>query len=429
MNNTKHNIIPYVIFVVLLFNYLATFLTGNLDAGSIPVSISYGLLLVVPLGFVLVNLGEIYWARNSFLIKLILPWIFFMWLTSIQLLDTYPVKSVVRAVCFQGGPLLMFLCFFIQGKNCTDKKFKANQRLFFILAVVAVCFFGYELASGEDYLVIGIVKIGSVLYVTMLLPWISIFKNKALKYILLAGLSCLVLFSMKRSVLFQITIGGFLYIFVQNVIIEQRKRLLFVFLTPVVLLGLFMILSYVDRSTSGVLIEHTRHLQVDKGSGRLDMWESLWWEYKSWPLINRIVGKGFYMTQEYLGEMQAHNDFFEALWGYGAIGFLANVFFSIYLSVKAAGMVLRRHPYAASFVFGVLSFLLASMVSYNLYTMLWSLYLLAFLGYICGIDQQEKNLRTLYPDLTTIEIEQLRQEGCDFEVFENGSVQWIEMSQ
>lgn len=430
MDNTKHNIIPYVIFVVLLFNHLATFLTSNLDAGSIPISISYGLLLVVPLGFVLANLGEIYWARNSFLIKLILPWIFFMWFTSVGLLSIYPLRSVVRAVCFQGGPLLMFLCFFIQGKNSTDENFKANQRLFFILTVVTVCFFGYELASGEDYLVIGIVKVGSVLYVTMLLPWISTYKNRGLKYILLAGLSCLVLFSMKRSVLFQITIGGSLYVLVQNVIIEQRKRLLFIFLTPFVLLGLFMILSYVDRSTSGVLVEHTRHLQVDKGSGRLDMWESLWWEYKSWPLINRIVGKGFYTTWEYFSRtMTAHNDFIEALWGYGAIGFLANVFFSIYLSVKAAGMVLRRHPYSASFVFGVLSFLLASMVSYNLYTMYWSLYLLAFLGYICGIDQQENNLRTLYPDLTATELYQLQQEEYPLDVFENGSEQWIETTQ
>lgn len=421
--------IPYMIFIVLLLNSLSTFLTSNLDVNSVGVSVSYGLLLVVPFGFILANLHEIYVGKINFFIKLIIPWIFFMWMTSFGLLSTYPVRSVVRAVCFQSGPLLMFLCFFIQGKSCADKNFKANQRLFFILTLVAVYFFCFELVTGGTYFTVGLVKVGSVLYVAMLLPWISTFKNRGLRYTLLAGLSCLVLFSMKRSALLLVVVGGFFYIVIQNIIIEQRKKLLFIFLTPFVLLGLFLMLSYVDRSTSGVLIEHTRQLQEDKGSGRLDFWADLWWEYKTWPFINRIFGKGFYKTHEFLGEFTAHNDFIEALWGYGAIGFLANVFFSIYLLFKAAGMVLRKHPYAASFVFGVISFWLASMVSYNLYTMYWSLYLLAFLGYICGIDQQEKILRTLYPDLTTMELNQLRQEGCPFEVPEDMSAEWIVMTQ
>ena len=97
------------------------------------------------------------------------------------------------------------------------------------------------------------------------------------------------------------------------------------------------------------------------------------------------------------------------------------MFFSIYLSVKAAGMVLRRCPYAASFVFAVISFWVVSLVSYNLYSMFWSLYLLAFLGYICGIDQQDKIFRMLYPDLTEMELHQLRQVWFPFDVFENGS--------
>ncbi|MBN2019152.1 MAG: O-antigen ligase family protein [Sedimentisphaerales bacterium] len=429
MGNTKHNMVPYMIFVVLFLNSIATFLSSNLDASSVAISISYGLLLVVPFGFVLANLHELYFRKAGFYIKLILPWIFFMWLTSLKLLAEYPIRSVVRAVCFQSGPLLMFLCFFIQGKSSTAGNFKANQRLFFILTAFAVFFFSCELIMKEKYFFGDILRIGSVLYVTMLLPWISILKNRTLRYILLAGISCLTLFSMKRSVLIQIFVGGFFYVLIQNVIIEQRKKALFILLTPFFLASLFLVFLYVNRSTSGVLFEHAKQLQEDKGSGRLYIWASLWQEYKTWPFINRVVGKGYYAIREYLAEYEAHNDFLQALWGYGAIGFLANVFFSIYLSVKAAGMILRRHPYAASFAFAVISFLIISMVSYNLYTMYWSLYILAFLGYICGIDQHEKNLRTLYPDLTTIELHQLRQEGCNFEVFENSSVQWIEMTQ
>ncbi|MBE0536471.1 MAG: hypothetical protein IH624_12455 [Phycisphaerae bacterium] len=423
MDNAKFSIIPYVIFILLLVNSVATFWTSNLDADAILVSVSYGLLLVVPLGFVLANVGEIYWTRNNVLIKWIIPWIIFMWLTSLQLVSVYPLRSVVRAVCFQGGPLLMFLCFFIQGRNYTDEKCRANQILFFILTVVAVCFFGFELTRGEEYLVvIGIVKVGSVLYVTMLIPWIMTYRNRGLKYILLAGVSFLVLFSFKRSALFQIVIGGSVYVLVQNMIVEQRKKVLFIILTPCVLLGLFLILSYVDKSTSGVLIEHTQHLQVDKGSGRLDMWGALWREYKTWPLIDRIVGKGFYTTYEYFHhKMTAHNDFIEALWAYGAIGFVANVLFSIYLSVKAAQMVLRRHYYAASFAFGVISFMLMSMVSYNLYTMYWSLYLLAFLGYICGMDQMEKNLLTSNLELAAMGVYEPQQEGYCFRGFEDES--------
>lgn len=421
--------IPYIIFIVLLLHSLTTFLMKNLGVEANVVSATYGLLVVVPLGYILVNLHEIYVGKISFFIKIILPWIFFMWMTSFGILATYPLRSVVRGICFQSGPLLMFLCFFIQGKSCEDKKFKTNQKLFFILTLVTIFFFCFERARGGQYFSGGLVKVGSVLYLAMLLPWISTFKNKGLRYTLLAGLSCLVLFSMKRSAFFLVAVGGFFYVLVQNVIIEQKKKIFFIFLTPLVLLGLFLVVSYVDRSTSGVLLEQVQNIKEDKGSGRLDMWADLWYKYKMWPLANRIFGKGFYATTNYLGEMPAHNDFIEALWGYGIIGFLANVFFSIYLLFKAAGMVLRKHPYAASFVFGVISFWILSMVSYNLYTMLWSLYLLAFLGYICGIDQQEKDICTLYPDLTTMELHQLRQDWYTFDVPEERSEEWIEMTQ
>ncbi len=400
MDNKRHHIIPYVIFMVLLLHSIATFLVYNLGRDPLVSSIFSGLLLIVLFGFIMVNLQEIYLGRTGFCIKLILPWIFFMWLTSAGLLTRYPFRETLRAVCFQSGPLLMFLCFFIQGKNCTARNFKANQRLFFILTLVTVFYFSHELVMGQKYSA-DFFAIGHVLYLTMLLPWISLLNNKILKYILFASLSGLALFSMKRSALLQISVGGFFYVLIQNMIVEQRKRILYFFLTPFVLLGLYLIISYVDTSTSGALFERFRSFQVDRGSGRLWIWADLWEQYKTWPLINRVVGKGYYITRELLWKYEAHNDFIEALLAYGVIGFLANIFFSIYLSIKAAGMVLRRHPYAASFVFGVISFLIVSMVSYNLYAMIWSLYLLAFLGYICGIYQQEIHICTFYDELTT----------------------------
>ncbi len=408
----KYHIIPYMIFIVLLLNSVIRFLLGNLGVDVLFVgSVTNGLLMAVPFGFILVNLQEIYLRKSNLYIKLIIPWIFFMWLTSFGLLAQYSFRDTLRVFCFQSGPLLMFLCFYIQGKSCTARNFKTNQRLFFILTLLTTYFFSFELVTGKTYATDDLLRVGSVLFLTMLLPWISILNNKALKYILLAGLSCLALFSMKRSALAQISVGGFFYILIQNIIIEQRKRGFFLLLLPFVLLGLFQILSYVNRSTSGALFERIQYAQLDKGSGRLYIWADLWREYKTWPFINQVFGKGYYVTRELLGKMRAHNDYIEALLGYGAIGFLLNVFFSICLSIKAAGMVLRRHPYAASFVFGTISFWIVSLVSYNLYYMLWSLYLLAFLGYICGIDQQDQDFRTFYPDLTIMELHQLRQEG------------------
>ncbi len=396
--------------MILLVNSVAMFFLSNLDSNSRVVSISSGLLMMVLFLFVLANLPGIYLSKTDFCIKLILPWIFFMWLTSARLFGSYySFNNILRAVCFQSGSLLIFLCFFIQGKNCTDRNFKTNQRLFFILTLVTVFFFSYEVVVGKGHSA-DFVVVGHALYLTMLLPWISILNNKALKYILLVGLSCLALLSLKRSVLFQVSVGGFFYVLIQNVFVVQRRRLLVLLLTPFVLLVLFQILLSIDISTSGVLSERFQRIQEDRGSGRLDMWAGLWGQYKSWSRINQIGGKGFYAVANILGEHErSHNDFIEALLAYGAIGFLANVCFSIYLSVKAAGMVLRRHPHAASFAFAVISFWIISLVSYNLYFMVWNLYLLAFLGYICGIDQQETDIRTFYAESTETELYQLQE--------------------
>ena len=401
MDNKKHNIIPYVIFMVLLLNSIATFLVHNLDRDPLVSSICSGLLMLVLSMFVLANLQDIYLRKTGFIIKLILPWIFYMWLTSFGLLGDYPFRDKLRAICFQSGPLLLFLCFFIQGKSCTPRNFKANQRLFFILTLVTSFYFIAERVMGTKYSDEFIV-IGHVLYLTMLLPWITILNNKVLKNVFLPILSCLALFSLKRSVLFQISVGGSFYVIIQNTIVRHKKNILLLLLTPFILLGLFQMFLYVNASTSGTLFDRVRNIRADVGSGRLDIWSTAWMDYKTWPPGDQIVGKGFYITRELLWKYNAHNDFIEALLAYGVIGFLANVFFSIYLSVKAVQLVLRRHPYAASFAFGVISFWIISLVSYNLYAMIWSLYLLAFLGYICGIYQQEIHTCTFYDELTTM---------------------------
>jgi len=404
MDNKKHNIIPHVIFMALLLNSLSMFLVSNFGKASLVLSISYSLLMLVISVFVLANLHEIYLRKTGFYIKLIIPWIVYMWLTSVVLLGSYSFNDRLRAICFQSGSLLLFLCFYIQGKRCTPRNFNANQRLFFILTLVTVCFFSFELVMGRrrysgDFLVVGY-----VLYLTMLLPWITILNNKVLKKVFLPIIFCLALFSLKRSALLQISVGGSFYIIIQNTIVRHRKGILLLLLTPFILLGLFTMLLYVDTATSGALFRRVQNIQADAGSGRLDVWASLWQRYKTWPLFDQIVGKGFYAVSEVSrAHGRAHSDFLEALLGYGAIGFLANVFFSIYLSVKAVQLVLRRHPYAASFAFGVISFWIISLVSYNLYFMVWNLYLLAFLGYICGIDQQDRTFRTFYPDLTTLD--------------------------
>jgi len=410
MYDKEHNLIPYVIFMILLLNSVAIFMLSSFETEPFAVSVSSGLLMLVPFLFILMNLPEIYCRKSNFSIKLILPWIIFMWITSTGLIISYSFKETLRAVCFQSGPLLLFLCFYIQGKSYPGKNFKTNQRLFFILTLVTTFFFCYALVTGQRF-ASDIILVGSVLYLTNLLPWVSILNNKVLKNIVLAGISGLALFSMKRSALAQIFVGGFFYILIQNIVVQQKKRGLFFLLTPLFLLGLFLILLYVNSKTYGALFERVRDIQADKGSGRLDIWADLLEHYKEWPFINQVGGKGYYITHEILGGIRGHNDFIEAILTYGIIGFLANVFFSIYLSVKAAGMVLRRSPHAASFVFGVISFWILSMVSYNLYTMYWSLYLLAFLGYICGIDQQDSDFSTLYPDLTIMELHQLRQAG------------------
>ena len=391
MINKRHHVIPYVIFVALLMVSLATFLVSIIKVNPLISSIASGVLILIMLLFVLANLQDIYLRRTNFVVKLIFPWVLFLWFNSVCFLGGQTWNNIIRAVCFQCGCLLIFLCYYIQGVSCSVENFKANQRVFFVLTIFTVMFYAYEYVLGKRYTV-DYAPVGFVLYLTMLLPWIALLNNKMLRYVLLAILSCLALFSLKRSVLIQISIGGLFYVLIQSVIEGQRKRTISMLVFPFALIGLWLIISYVQEESSGMLFERLRLISRDRGSGRLDIWAILWDEYKTWPFLNQIAGKGYYVTQVILKAYEAHNDFIESLLSYGAIGFLADVCFSFYLLFKAIGIVLRKQPYAAAFTFGVISFWIVSLVSYNLYLMIWSLYLLAFLGYICGIDQQEKDI-------------------------------------
>ena len=68
----KYHIIPYMIFIVLLLNSVIRFLLGNLGVDVLFVgSVTNGLLMAVPFGFILVNLQEIYLRKSNLYIKLI----------------------------------------------------------------------------------------------------------------------------------------------------------------------------------------------------------------------------------------------------------------------------------------------------------------------------------------------------------------------
>jgi O-antigen ligase len=154
---------------------------------------------------------------------------------------------------------------------------------------------------------------------------------------------------------------------------------------------LFFLIQYLGDD----IIERFLDSDDDTGSGRLDIWESLYRRLKTQDITFCIFGNGHLATTMYSWEnLTPHNDFLEILYNYGLFNLLIYVSFifsAIAYTISAIRQKSRLAPCLAMFL---IIFLILSTISIIILSHTCTLSMIT-MGFLIGWNEYDKKQQIL----------------------------------
>ena len=204
------------------------------------------------------------------------------------------------------------------------------------------------------------------------------------------GMFLAVFFSNKRTGLIAFVIAFVVYILIDEYINGRNNALKLIkslLLTVAVLLAFYYLGRYFDNKYYLGIFARLENLQEDGGSGRAEIYSTIWNEYKNSSFLDKLIGHGMFSTNSLTG-FNAHVDFLEVLYDYGIFALICLVWFYICLIKKSINMLRSHSPYAAAFSASIVLGLFLSLFSYMLVYYTYVTGLVAFWGYCLALEKE-----------------------------------------
>lgn len=292
---------------------------------------------------------------------------------------------------------LVFVSFYFFSGNSV----KAEK---IILAAYLLCLFI------NAYTIIGFLIYGrnraiasDIYYSLCLFPFaLQLIKNKRYKITVVFAQFFITFLSNKRTGFIAVCIGLILYFLIESIEGDKKNFLkiiirLLLIVASVILL--YYVSTYIDNKFGFGIYNRLNRLEDDRGSGRGVMYSVLWREIRTSNWFNILFGHGMTTAGKVVGADYAHNDFLEVFYDYGFFAFICIVVYYISIIYYAIQMVIRKSPYAASFVFSVIIGLSLSLFSYFLIFYTFVTCIVAFWGYTIKLETERlEQLDTIKED-------------------------------
>ena len=200
-----------------------------------------------------------------------------------------------------------------------------------------------------------------------LFPFTLILLNsKFLKGITTLGMFAAVFFSGKRTGLIAFLLAIICYYLLEGRV-EGKKSLgkrIHIIVNILLLVSLFYIMSAkIDNIYNLGIYKRLLSVFDDGGSGREDIYITVWNAFCDAPLTKKLFGHGRYASEN-ITFARAHNDFLEILYDYGIFAFLFFVGFYLTLFSTLTKMIRNNSPYAPAYACSVIISVFLSMFSF-----------------------------------------------------------------
>ena len=152
-------------------------------------------------------------------------------------------------------------------------------------------------------------------YILYILPFFLLIRSAFIRYVFVLIIGLISAISAKRAIILSFIGASYVYLFVQNFFIEQKNKLFFMFIAPVIGIAIFGILVYYDSANYGFIFNRFDEISETGGNGRIDLWKYAIKTFFSSSPVEMLFGHGTYTFV--MPEMPiigfAHNDYLSTL--------------------------------------------------------------------------------------------------------------------
>lgn len=179
--------------------------------------------------------------------------------------------------------------------------------------------------------------------------------------------------------------------YIQGSVKKKWKKLLG---TLIVFFVGFLIVSYLERNSSLLIINRFYKLSSDGGSGRDVIWKTVMDAFRMSSLHQRILGHGFQSVYYELrpggASRFAHNSYIEFLYDFGIVGLGLLLFFVFSMLINLLRMLKRESKYAPIMSMLVIITAFLSLVSYFFEESKIIMPTAVALGVVLGLERKER---------------------------------------
>lgn len=281
------------------------------------------------------------------------------------------------------------------GSYCVANQYKKQNYIFVLIFVTIIaCLYSY-FSIYKSYNILGERgHFGVAYYALYLLPIMLACEKRWLRIVCIVIVSVIIVSSVKRGGLIALVLGVMVYLIISRYITNKgfKTAIVLCFILALLCVFFYFMISYLGDN----IIERLLDSDDTTGSGRLDIWNSLFERMQTQDLTLWIFGNGHLSTTQYSWEnLTAHNDFLEIVYNYGIFNFIVYLFFFISLVVYTLQAIRQKNTYAPSLAMMLTIFTILSMISIIILSHTCVLTMISF-GLLLGWNEQEtKQLKKL----------------------------------
>lgn len=317
--------------------------------------------------------------------------IYFAWtilITAIMPPEGVKLRTHILNVMFMALPMIVMnmMYYFVKRRGSSRHLLWA----FFVIALMFVM--TYASFYDTDNILMN-VHLGSSYYALYILPLVMMSPSKVLKIGGLIIVSFAVFSSVKRGGVLALLMGALVYVVVQQSVTTGKSKLMRIVILIFLVSLLAVVFLYIGTLGDNDIFERFEDLEEDSGSGRLFVWAETWRVINDQDIFGYIVGNGYNAVvgvSRYV--LSAHNDYLEAWYDFGLIGFIFYVSAVLSLLFRNLQSIRMRASYAPAFSMMSVLIIILSMISHIAIYFWMNIVMLNVAYFIGRMDYERKRI-------------------------------------
>lgn len=294
------------------------------------------------------------------------------------------IKEFIATIVLYLCPYLIFTGSYVYSHRFNDKSYTTGL----VILMIIVCIYAY-IAQYNLYNVLDVRGRFAIAYYPLYLLPIALTSNKKwIRYIAIVLISIVLFSSLKRGGVVALVLGMAAYVIVNQ---YMKHQFTFVF-RSIILLVILLVIGYIGVQYFGEsLIERFLNEDDTTGSGRTEIWASLYARMQDQDYTAWLFGNGHLATMRDSSlHLSAHNDFLEIIYNYGIFSLLAYICFLLSILRYTLQAIRHESKYAANLAMLFTIYVTLSMVSIIVLLHTATLALLSY-GLLIGWNEHERH--------------------------------------